>query len=255
MRTVTQNALRRLNRRFYDHHADRFDRSRRGRPWPGWTELLDRFPRAATRPSRVLDAGCGNGRFGAFLAEHQPPVDYFGLDEEPALLEAAREVLAPHAEAGEIDVRLERADLLEDDFAQALGTRRFDLIVLFGVLHHIPGEVVRGRLLAELGRYLARDGRLVVSFWRFDRSPRFERQLLPWEEADPRSLEGIDVGELEPGDHLLSFGGDLRMPRYCHLADDPEIDRLIAASGLRSVGRYAADGPGGSDNDYVLLEA
>ena len=64
----TRAQLLELNRAFYLAHATAFDRSRAGRPWPGWQRILGGF--AAGRPlGRVLDVGCGNARFACFLAE------------------------------------------------------------------------------------------------------------------------------------------------------------------------------------------
>mgnify|MGYP000004235310 CR=1 FL=1 len=78
--TIAQ--LNALNRDFYRVAGEDFDRTR-GKPWPGWARLLP-YLRLDTVPDShegfqsntptgatlsVLDVGCGNGRFGAFLIE------------------------------------------------------------------------------------------------------------------------------------------------------------------------------------------
>ncbi len=245
----TVQALGRINRRFYRHHANAFDTSRRA-PWPGWRTLLSLVKEGRDpghRPLRVLDAGCGNGRFARYLASAWPgTLDYIGLDTSAELLTAAAECLQ-----GEIpSATLHQADLLENESGKILEEAGYDLVVLFGVLHHVPGEKQRRALLQRLGRSLAEGGMLAVSVWRFDRDPRLAKKTVPWDE-----LEGISVdpGDLEPGDHLLTWAGDRRYPRYCHLADEAEIARLVADLELPMPKRFADDGASGDRNHYLVF--
>ncbi|MEM9553922.1 MAG: class I SAM-dependent methyltransferase [Acidobacteriota bacterium] len=251
----TRQHLRRLVGRFYDQRADSFSGTRR-HPWPGWRRLLELLPPGRLR---VLDAGCGNARLGTFLAASWPPgVDYVGLDAGVGLLEHARHALGT-ACGPPSRWRLAQADLLDEhDLERALeglgepaeGGRGFDLVALMGVLHHVPGEAERGALLRRLGRRLAPGGLLAATVWRADRAPGFAAKVLSWEtvrDALP------DPARLEAGDHLLGWAGDDGPPRYCHFADDAEVDRLVAASELDEVERFHDDGPNGASNLYVML--
>ena len=154
---------------------------------------------------------------------------------------------------------LRRLDVLGADLDHALGNERFDLIVLFGVLHHVPGIGNRQGLIRRLGRRLAPTGALAVSIWRFDQTPRFRRRVVPWpthnQQRAGRDLKPVDLETLEAGDTLLSWGGDIEHPRYCHFPDDAEIDSLITAPRLRLSDRFEADGPSGSDNLYLVWQA
>ncbi|MFN7209248.1 MAG: class I SAM-dependent methyltransferase, partial [Aggregatilineales bacterium] len=76
-------ALNALNRAFYAQAAENFDESR-GRAWNGWRRLLPHLEGLPV-PRRILDVGCGNGRFGRFLARHLPQVRYHGMDNNAAL--------------------------------------------------------------------------------------------------------------------------------------------------------------------------
>ncbi len=246
-----QSALRAVNRRFYDRFASEFDTTR-GRPWPGWKRIADRVGRRDNVPA-VLDVGCGNGRFGTFLAGRLTGgLSYLGVDGCGALLRAAAEQLGGVLEAPE----LRRLDLLEADLDRALGDRRFDLVALFGVLHHVPGSDARHRLLRRLGRRLVPAGVLAASIWRFERAPRFTRKIVPWETYNRhrtrRGLEALDLDALEAGDTLLSWGGDTGHPRYCHFPDDAEIESLIAAPRRQLAESFCADGPSGHDNLYLV---
>ena len=250
MNGETARRLVEINRRFYARHAASFSASR-GRPWPGWERLLDFWPTPSGRPLTVLDVGCGNARFASFLAaRREDPLSYLGLDLSGELLADARERLAGlpprvSAEARECDVGEGRLD--------GLGERRFDAVVLFGVLHHLPGAELRRDLLRRLGELLEPGGVLALTLWRFDRQPRFAAKELGWEEYNRSAAEKIDLAELEAGDHLLTWGGDRSTPRYCHLTDQDEEHALVTASGLETRARFAADGPGGEDNVYLVL--
>ena len=207
-------------------------------------------------PLRVLDAGCGNGRFGRAVAAHVGSVEYTGIDSDPALVDAARRQLDTLGQS--VSVRLAVGDLLLEPLADHLDAdASFDCIGLFGVLHHVPGEARRIRLLTELAARLAPGGRLAASVWRLDHKPRFDRKRLPWDEhnrrAAARGEPAIDVDDLEPGDHLLTWSGDLDRPRYCHFPTDAEIERwLEALSNVELVHRFHADGREGDDNLYLV---
>ncbi len=257
MSPETERALGAINRRFYDRYAAEFSATR-GRPWPGWERVADHClaSAGAGTPPAVLDVGCGNGRFGAFLAGRwRRDLPYAGLDGCAALLRAAARRLAGVLEAPE----LHRLDVVEQDPAAVLDARRPDLIALFGVLHHVPGRGRRRQLLRRLGRLLAPSGVLAVSIWRLDRTPRFDRRIVPWERYNRRcarrGLEPIDLAALQAGDVLLSWGGDDRHPRYCHFPDDAEIESWIAEVESPLVDRFEADGPSGRDNLYLMWRA
>lgn len=244
----TRQALLEVNRRFYEHHAESFSRSR-GRAWEGWRRLLPHL--GSPDVLRVLDAGCGNARLALFLSEAWPGrLDYTGLDGSGPLLDAARRSLASWATSPQrLQAQLLEHDLIRQGVPHSLG--EFHLIGLFGVLHHVPGQAGRLELVRQLGRLLAPRSLLAVSLWRFDRLPRFEKMRLSWQSSDLR----VDPGRLEEGDHLLSWGGEATCPRYCHLTSHREADEIVEASGLRLVERFTADGASRDLNHYLLLSS
>src|SRR4051812_21279538 len=93
-----------LNHRFYETVAAEFDATRQT-AWQGWHQLIPYLMPRLT----VLDVGCGNGRFGVFLADRlgSANLHYHGIDSSVALLASASIALAG------IDARLEQRDLLE----------------------------------------------------------------------------------------------------------------------------------------------
>jgi SAM-dependent methyltransferase len=227
----TFNRLNQLSQQFYRQTAEEFNRSR-DYPWNGWKRLLP-YLRA---PLSVLDVGCGNGRFGVFLYEQlRAGLRYHGLDSAPRLLEYARAALALPGLAAS----LEQRDVLE----QPPDSGEFDLVALFGVLHHVPGLQQRRTLLHRLAQRVAPGGLLAFAAWRFYEVPRFRERIVPW----PKDFD------VEPNDYLLDWQRGESALRYCHYVDDAEHRSLIAASGLTEVVTYRADGRSGDLNCYSLL--
>lgn len=243
----TVAALAAVNRRFYRERASEFNATRE-RPWSGWSELFDRIgPELPERPS-VLDVGCGNGRFARFLERVLPHgFTYCGVDESALGLSLARERLP----AGD-DVVLYEHDFItsEHSLPATLKERTFDLVVLFGVVHHVPGSDRRATLLKSLSRHVAARGLLAYTLWRFDRHERFVRKLVPWSDFLERSGVPIDVSELEPGDHIMTWGSDGPGYRYCHAISDEEAETLARSIPLARVAAFdARDEP----NTYYVL--
>ena len=190
----------------------------------------------------MLDVGCGNGRFGAYLAAWLGgEFSYLGLDASPELLELARR-------RGDLppDTTLVERDLVAGRCAEALPGGHHSLVAAFGLLHHVPSFDRRRELLRALGERLEPGGRLAVSVWRFGAFERFRHKQLPFEPS-------IRTTDLEPGDVLLSFGKEPGAVRYCHFLDEEETDRLLAAGALPCLDRFCADGREGALNHYLVL--
>jgi SAM-dependent methyltransferase len=248
----TVRALNAINRCFYRDAAAEFSATRRD-PWPGWERLppliREHLP---GRDLRVLDVGCGNGRFGAFLARALPAtrssLRYCGIDASAPLLSELRARRLPFAE---VEARL--ADVVETPIEEALGARRFSLIAVFGVLHHVASERRRRRLLRSLAGRLEPGGLLALAIWRFEASRRFRGRSRRWEEFNATASESIDLTQLEPGDCLLPWGEGGSDVRYCHFADEEEAGRLVRAASLGVVANYTADGREQNLNRYFVL--
>jgi SAM-dependent methyltransferase len=247
----TVRALNAINRSFYADAASGFSETRRD-PWPGWAHLPPLID--AHLPGRtlaVLDVGCGNGRFGAFLADalplHGPALRYCGVDASEPLLAEVRARALP---VSEVETHL--VDVVETPLEGPFGARSFSLIAVFGLLHHVPGEERRRRLLRSLAGLLEPGGLLVFAIWRFEAFERFRAKLRPWEEFNTGARESVDLAQLEHGDHLLPWGEGGRV-RYCHFANEEETRRLLAAASLRRLASYDADGREGGLNRYFVL--
>ncbi len=250
MTDETAHRLDALCRRFYARNAADFSATRQA-AWPGWERclpyLLPSEPDPGGEPSwRLLDAGCGNGRLAAFLAERSPGrLRYLGVDASPELIEEARGSRGA-------DARFAVADLVTLDPA-GLGEASFDAIALFAVLHHVAGRERREALLARLAGALEPGGHLVATVWRADAFARFRDKIVPWESCEARTGIRVSPEEVEPGDVLLPWKHDPRALRYCHFPDEDEANALARAAGLPLREAFDADGREGALNRYWVL--
>jgi len=249
----TRDALRALDRRFYESCADAFDRTR-DHAWPGWERIPLPARPAGAQALRVLDVGCGNARFATALrGRTDRELAYTGVDQSAGMLAHARARLAG---LRGVAFTLYETDVLDGDPDATLPEGPFDLVVAFGLLHHVPGHDTRRSLLRALARRVAPGGVLAFTAWQFADRPRFARRIVPWPALDAAVAGAIDPSTLEPGDHLVAFGpgdaGDGGI-RYAHHCDESELDALEGGLPLRPLARFSADGRSGDLNRYAVL--
>lgn len=240
MDSKTCKLLADLNRGFYSAFADDFARTRRGWP-PGFDLILSYLAPGAN----VLDLGCGNGRFAAFLAARGWRGGYLGVDNDPHLLGLAR-AAAPPWPGG--DAAFSQADLLDPVWPKNISGTQPDCIVCLAVLHHIPGRRNRVRFLSGCAELLAADRLLVLSTWQFLGSGRLRSRILSWSTIE------LDSTDVEPGDYLISWGKEAAGRRYCAAIDAAELTALATEAGLALVDSFFSDGKEGNLNLYGVFE-
>ncbi|MDD9970947.1 MAG: class I SAM-dependent methyltransferase [Myxococcales bacterium] len=235
------HALNAINREFYDRRAVAFTR-KRDRPWKGFERVL-----AGVHPgAAVLDVGCGHGRFARALATTDTPgLHYVGIDSSPAMLALA------HAQELPSWAEFRQVDVVTTPPSDAVPHESFDLVVMFGLLHHIPGAATRWALLRSALACARPGGTLAVSLWRFDRSPRFARHRLDPAESLKR-FPGLSCSDLEAGGALLDFDGQTDPPRYCHFPDADEIASILTLPGTSLLDHYVPT-TGDRLNEYVVF--
>ena len=103
----------------------------------------------APRNSRIMDAGCGPGRHGGWLAERGHTV--VGVDGDPALIEKAQ---GRHPNARWVTQDLAVLDLEDED--------PFDVIYAVGNVMTFLHPATRTEVLTRFYHHLAPGGRLVT---------------------------------------------------------------------------------------------
>lgn len=133
-------------------YVERFrSMARAGDDLAGEARLVDAL---APRGARILDAGCGPGRVGGYLAAAGH--DVVGVDIDPVLIEAA--------EQDHPGPRWLVGDLAELDLCERGITKPFDVIVSAGNVMTFLAPSTRVKVLTRLHAQLAGDGRAVIGF-------------------------------------------------------------------------------------------
>lgn len=251
MDKITIDRLNQLNKDFYSSVADSFNSSR-NYYWKGWDEVAQIVKEQFTdKKIKVLDIGCGNGRFAQFLDEKGINFEYTGLDSSQKLLKWALEQVSL-----EKKVEFKRLDLIKTlqkgNFAQFLNNEKFDLIVSFGVLHHVPSIKLRKKLFINISDdLLNKNGIFVITAWLFLDNPKLKERTLNTQQIE--NLE-INVKELEHNDYLLDWQRGKNAIRYCHYTDDKEVKKLTKNIDSTILKTYKADSKTNNLNQYYLFK-
>lgn len=133
-------------------YVERFrDMAAQGKDIVGEARMIDAM---VGRGAHILDAGCGPGRLGGYLATVGHRV--VGVDLDPHLIEAAR---AEHPAVQWISDDLSTVDLSSYGI-----TSPFDVVVCAGNVVTFLAPSTRRAVLAGFARVLADEGRAVVGF-------------------------------------------------------------------------------------------
>ena len=244
--------LNQLNRQFYQQVATSFSESR-SYYWQGWNKLVPYIQELAQKNDNqvtVLDIGCGNGRFGLFLAEQLPEIKikYIGADNSQELLKIAQaQTLSPNIKAEFIELDIIES-LLDESLEKKLQTFKPHFITSLGVLHHIPSFELRQNFISQLSNVLSQPGYLAFTTWNFLDTKRFQKKII-----DPVQVK-IDPEKLEKHDVILDWKRGQTAHRYCHYADQEELESLVENSQLEQASQFKADSKSGKLNTYTVLK-
>ena len=177
----------------YDDFAKTFSCSRVNHPWP---EIDYSIAKAKEMGAvRILDIGCGNGRF---LEEGQKqwfsPAYYLGIDNSERMIEWAK-LLYP-------EYRFEVRDMRNLEWVDG----DFDIILLIASFHHLETVIERMTVLDSLQCLLAPHGIIFMTNWNL------------------RDQEMYRDSYLGNGDYSIKIGA---YTRYYHGFTVNELDRLF----------------------------
>ena len=290
MDNATARALCALNNEFYAREAVSFSATREA-PWPGWRRVLEAMVARRDNDTDdslfLVDVACGNMRFERFLdAEYPGNFRSIAVDScDQLALDAlkARDFRSGEVDYTHVDVVEQLLDTGARGLALSLGAKNADATVVFGFMHHIPGEKNRTNFLRALLDTVRSGGVAAVSLWRFMDDERLAKKAhgatvrakslvadavsgrvpldegagrTPFAEEAARSpLFAVDFAQFEAGDYLLGWQDDAAAFRYCHSFDDAEIARLIdsVSNATMLIDRFTADGKAGNLNEYLVF--
>lgn len=233
--------LTQLNDDFYSLISNDFHESR-NHFWPGWYELIPYIKDVIrnNHESKILDLGCGTARFALFLQENFPDLKwkYTGLDFNQNLLNIAKQQIN----------QLEHCQVKNSDLNSQIN-EIYNLVVCFGVTHHIPDQKNRNNFLTKISKNLSRNGIVCVSFWQFMNEPeRYQKKIIA-----PKQVS-ISESDLELNDFILDWQRGKKAFRYCHHWSHDEIYESVKKSKMKIIQEYCEDSKSGRANRYLILQ-
>ncbi len=229
MRQKYANELLEISRAGYEKIASDFSHTR-GWFWPELRFISDLVPDG----ERLLDIGCGNGRFLGMLEGKS--VNYTGIDFSEGLIAVARKRYHDQAHT---------TFIVGDALSLPFPDKSFDTVVSFAVLHHIPSRAYRVQFLREAARVAKPGSLVIITAWNVWR-------------AKPRTITSFILKKLcglvhtDFGDALLGFNNEKNV-RYVHALTKHEIRSLAKEAGLTIERLEKIARPSGEENFFVTL--
>jgi SAM-dependent methyltransferase len=175
-------------------------------------DYASRLGRPLTRPSRILDFGCGWGRVTRFFLKDVIGGNLYGIDVDPTVIDICKQTFP----CGIFDV-------VEPQPPTAFDRESFDCIYAYSVFSHLA-EATHIQWVEEFSRILKSGGVLVVttegrSFIEFCRSLRGQTSYESlWHEALARSFLDTNaaLADYDSGSFLYSptGGGGVRSSTF-----------------------------------------
>lgn len=225
--------LLRKTRQNYNLIAEDFSRTRAFA-----SEDIKSLGEYALPGDKVLDSGCGSGRFFEVLKDKK--VNYFGIDASEKLIEIAKK---NYFGTG---AKFQVADSLNLPFPANF----FGAVYSISVLHHIPSREFRLQYLKEARRVLGPEGLLILRVWDFWKRKEGWELIFKY-----IFLKLIGRAKLDFFDVFLPWKnseGKILAERYFHCFTKRELENLAKEAGFKIKKIWRA-GKGKFSNIYVQL--
>ena len=228
-----------INRDFYTRFGDSFSATRR-RIQPGVRRILGMLK----GDESILDLGCGNGELARELEKQGHRGPYLGLDFSVPLLQDA------DTQPEGFSAKFLEGDLtkISENKGQLLILGKWDVVIAFAVLHHIPSEEIRLNILRSVRELLGENGSFILSNWQFMNSEKLRGRIQGW------SKVGLSSADVDPGDYLLDWRSGGEGLRYVHHFSEEELISLAKMEGFVVREAFYSDGEGGNLSLYQILE-
>ena len=216
MNKAAKNFLLKTVSQGYNDIAQSFNESRKKPMKPMVYEITRNLNILAG--DKILDLGCGNGRFLQVLLELKKDLswEYIGLDNSSKLVEIARNNYGPY---------FETFNLLDLSLRNEL---KYNYIFAWAVWHHLPGKRLRKKLLNDVYEQLQVGGYFIFSVWDLRKKENFF--FLSLKSYLKQALQGQ---LLDWGDLLFDWKGGMNSLRYYHAFSYRELKKLVKDSSFK----------------------
>lgn len=228
MKTEEARKIAEETRASYDKTVPEFSASRA----KFWEELVF-LAQHIISGDKVLDIGCGNGRFFPIVEAHGGT--YTGIDYSEGLIREARR-LHPRG-----------VFIAGDATALPFPDAHFDVAYSFAVIHHMPGNEFRKQFVREARRVLRPNGLLVLTAWDLW-SPRHVGTLLA---NALKNILWFAPGNIK--DVFFTLGKN-RAPRHLHAFTKGELASLLAHNGFSVLRADTVARPSGEKNIVLVTQ-
>ncbi len=220
--------LIKLNSDFYKTIQTDFSKTRQS-AWRGWETIVKTITQNFTQTKNisVLDIGCGNGRFYEFLNK-KLPIKYTGVDNNEYMLNEAKTKFP--------DGKWELLDIFNN--LESI-ENKFNLVVVFGITHHLPGKSFRENWFNQLNKLVNNNGILVLTFW------------------NVLEQNSIKAENLEENDYFVGWNNLENVHRYCHHYDEKELKEIksnMVKNNFKLLKEFENDGKDNKSNKYLVFQ-
>ncbi len=215
----------------YDKQAHTFARSR-DRMWSELRFLFD----YSRKGDKVLDLGCGNGRFSQYLRESE----YTGVDFSKNLIEEAEERFPSKL--------FKVGSALQIPFEE----KTFDKVYSIAMIHQVPGKDNRIKALQDIKRVLKINGFAFLTVWNIKKNDKaFKNYSFRYIHCEDDLKQMTLIEKIK--DFLTPRNFFLKGNRYYYIFKRGELTYLSQLAGLTVVEEGIIESDGRS-NLYVILK-
>jgi len=201
------------NKKDYNLIADIFSEKRERI----WSEMKFLFDDYLIPGEKVLDLGCGNGRF--YEAMKGKKVDYIGVDVSEKLIKIAQK-------------RYPKAKfLVADALNLPFPNNYFDKVYAIALFHHIPSKEYRLKVLEQIKRVLKKNRLLILTVWNLSKNKKTRELLFKYS-----FLKLISSSKLDFKDIFYPWKspkGKILVQRYIHIFNKKELKKITEKAGFK----------------------